>query len=81
MILCHGNASVRISKHPRIIDNKKQKQRYIHNRIPNGLQPGSNQEITQEDWNEREDNGMLGNENSHPLFHKFQAWEGLKHHG
>lgn len=81
MILCHGNASVRISKHPRIIDNKKQKQRYIHNRIPAGLQPSRNQEITQEDCNEREDNGMLRNENSHPLFHKFQGWEGLKHRG
>jgi hypothetical protein len=31
--------------------------------------------------NEREDNGMLGDENSHPFFHKFQAWEGLKHCG
>jgi hypothetical protein len=81
MILCHGNASVCISKHPRIIDNKKQKQRYIHNRIPDGLQPSSNQEITQENCNEREDNGMLGNMNSHPLFHKSQAWEGLKHRG
>ncbi len=56
MILCHGNANVCISTHPRIIDNKKQNQRYIHNRIPDGLQPSSNQEITQEDckWKRRQ---------------------------
>jgi len=49
--------------------------------MPDGLQPSSNQEITQENCNEREDNGMLGNMNSHPLFHKSQAWEGLNHCG